>query len=272
MFTYGSKLLGSSLLNSLTSNLSSLIIGKVYSSDMLAYYDKGRRIPNLVVENLQSAVQSVLFPVIAQRQGDKSEVKKILKTSYITAAYCMFPCMMGIAVCAETIIRILYTENWISMTPYLQMWCFIFSFYLLHTADLQVIQAVGRSDIILKIEIIKQILTLVFILAAIPFGVLAMLASMCAVTVISLYINSVPNRELADYGFLEHIRDILPIFALSTAMGAVTWLVGLLPLPELPGLLLQIIVGAGFYIGGSWILHLESFDYVLQMVRGVLQK
>lgn len=272
MFIYGSRLLGSSLLNSLTSNLSSLIIGKVYSSDLLAYYDKGRRIPNLVVENLQSAVQSVLFPVIAQRQNEKESVRKILRGSFMTAAYCMFPCMMGIAVCAKPIVRILYTETWSSMTPYLQMWCFVFSFYLLHTADIQVIQAMGRSDIILKIEIIKQILSFACILAAIPFGVLAMLGAMCVVTVVSLYINSAPNKKLADYGFLEHMRDILPIFFLSAAMGVVTWLVGRLPLPDLPRLLLQIVVGAGFYIIGSWILHLESFDYVLQMVREVLRK
>lgn len=272
MFTYGSKLLGSSLLNSLTANLSSLIIGKAYSSDMLAYYDKGRRIPNLIVENLQSAVQSVLLPVIAQRQDDRTEVKKILKTSYTIAAYVMFPCMMGIAVCAEPVVCILYTKKWISMTPYLQMWCFVFGCYLLHTADIQVIQAVGRSDIILKIEIIKQILSLAAILLASPFGVLAMLGAMCVVTAVSLYINSAPNKRLVDYGFKEHILDIAPIFALSAVMGAVTWLVGLIPLPEFPGLLLQITVGAGFYIGSSSVLHFKSFDYVLKMVRSVLKK
>lgn len=270
MFQYGSRLLGSSLLNSLSSNLSSLIIGKVYSADMLAYYDKGRRIPNLVVENLQSAVQSVLFPVVAQRQGDKKEVRKILRRSFTTAAYCMFPCMMGIAVCAEPLVRLLYTEKWISMTPYLQLWCFIFAFYLLHTADIQVIQAVGRSDIILKIEIVKQLLSLAFLIAALPFGVLAMLGAMCAVTAISLYINSAPNRELADYGFKEHIRDILPSFFLSAAMGAVVWGIGLLPLPELPGLILQVLAGAAFYLGGSLTLRIESFWYVMRTVKEIV--
>ena len=153
MFRYGSRLLGSAFLDSLNSNLASLVIGKVYQTDTLAYYDKGRRIPNLVVSNLQASVQSVLFPVVAERQGEKEQVGIILRRSFTTAAYGIFPCMVGLAVCAETIIRLLYTEKWISMVPYMQLWCFIFAFYLLHTADLQVIQAVGRSDIILKIEL-----------------------------------------------------------------------------------------------------------------------
>lgn len=272
LFRYGSKLLGSSLLNSLTSNLSSLVIGKVYSSDLLAYYDKGRRIPSLVIENLQSSVQSVLFPVIAERQEHPEHVKAILRRSFTTAAYCIFPCMMGIAVCAEPLIRLLYTQTWISMVPYLQLWCIIFAFYLLHTADLQVIQALGRSDIILKIEIIKQILSLIGIVVAIPFGVIAMMITMAIVSVISLYINAAPNKKLVGYGFKERFRDLFPIVLLCSAMGILIRLLGLLPLSDLPLLILQIVCGASFYLAGSWIFRMESFQYTLQLFKGLLHK
>lgn len=272
LFRYGSKLLGSSLLSSLTTNLSSLVIGKVYSPDLLAYYDKGRRIPSLVIENLQTSVQSVLFPVIAERQDDPAQVKKILKRSFTTAGYCIFPCMTGIAVCAEPLVRLLYTESWISMVPYLQIWCFIFSFYLLHTADLQVIQALGRSDVILKIECIKQALSLVGILVTIPFGVLAMMGAMAVVTVISLYINAAPNRILVGYGWKERFQDLAPIALLCAAMGIVVRLVGLLPLSDLPLLAVQIGCGAGFYFGCSWVFRMESFYHTVEIVKGMLHK
>ena len=272
MFNYGSKLLGSSFLNTMTTNLSSLIIGKVYSSAMLAYYDKGRRIPNLVVENLQSSVQSVLFPVLAERQDQKQEVGKILRRSFTTAAYCIFPCMVGIAVCGESIVRILYTEKWISMVPYLQLWCFIFAFYLLNTADLQVIQAMGRSDTILKIEVVKQVVSLLAIVVTIPFGVLAMMVSMCVVTVICLYINAKPNEELAGYGFREHIKDLMPITGLNILMGIAVWAAGKLLTGDIAVLTVQILVGAAVYIGGSYLLKLESFSYVLRTAAALKSK
>lgn len=262
MFNYGSKLLGSSLLNALVTNLSGLVIGKVYPADTIAYYDKGRQIPNLVVENIQTSVQSVLFPVLASKQNDKKQIKRILRTSFMLAAYCIFPCMVGIGVCAESLVTILYTEKWITMVPYLRLWCFIFAFFLLHTAHLQVIQALGRSDIFLKIEVIKQVLTALAIFAAIPFGSLAMLAASCFVAAVSLYINAFPNQKLADYGFLEQIKDILPIIMLNMVMGIIVFLLGKLSLPTVFLLCIQIVAGVGIYVAGSSLLELESYKFI----------
>lgn len=272
MFSYGSKLLGSSLLNSLTGNLAGLIIGKAYPADMLAYYDKGRRIPTMVVENLQTAVQSVLFPVLAQWQDDKQQLRRILRSSFMTAAYCIFPCMVGLGVCAEPIIRILYTDKWLEMVPYLQLWCFVFAFYLLHTAHLQVIQAVGRSDIFLKIEIVKQVISLAAVLVAVPFGVLPMLGATCFVAVISLFINAYPNRKLADYGIGEQIKDIAPIVLLNVVMGSGVYWISLAGLPDIPQLALQIAAGSAIYVAGSWFFKLESFDHVKKMIRSFVSK
>ena len=272
MFHYGSRILGSSLLDSLTSNLTSLIIGKMYPADTLGYYDKGQRLPRLVVENLQMSVQSVLFPVIAERQENRDKIKQVLRRSYVTSAYCIFPCMAGIAVCAEPIVRILYTEKWISMVPYVQVWCFIYAFYLLHTADLQVIQAVGRSDIFLKIEVIKQILSLAGILIAIPFGVMAMMLSMCAVTVISLYINARPNQELAGYGFTEHIKDIVPVIVLNIFMALAVSAAGKLPLPDMLLLAVQILTGAAVYTAGSVLLRMDSFLYIKETAGSFIRR
>lgn len=265
MFGYGSKLLLSSFANTLMGNMTGLIVGKIYTAELLAYYDKGKNIPNLVVQNLQAAVQSVLFPVIAGNQNQKEEVKKILRKSIMTSTYCIFPCMTGIAVCAEPLVRLLYTEKWIAMVPCLQLWCFCFAFYLWHTANLQVIQALGRSDIFLKIEIIKQFLSLGGILLSAPFGVLAMLTATCIVAVISLYINARPNVRLAGYGFWEQIKDVSPIICLNLLMGIAVYLVGCIAMPDMIKLIVQILTGAAIYIGGSFVIKLEIFNYLLKL-------
>lgn len=271
MFGYGSKLLLSSFANTLMGNLTGLIVGKIYTAELLAYYDKGKNIPNLVVQNLQAAVQSVLFPVIAGNQNQKEEVKKILRKSILTSTYCIFPCMTGIAVCAEPLVRLLYTEKWLTMTPYLQLWCFCFAFYLWHTANLQVIQALGRSDIFLKIEIIKQFLSLGGILLSAPFGVLAMLVATCIVAVISLYINARPNVRLAGYGFGEQIKDVSPIICLNLLMGIAVYLVGCIAMPDMLKLIVQILTGAAIYIGGSFVIKLEIYNYLKQTVKELVR-
>ncbi len=271
MFGYGSKLLLSSFVNTLMGNMTGLIVGKIYTAELLAYYDKGKNIPNLVVQNLQAAVQSVLFPVIAGNQNQKEEVKKILRKSIMTSTYCIFPCMTGIAVCAEPLVRLLYTEKWIAMVPCLQLWCFCFAFYLWHTANLQVIQALGRSDIFLKIEIIKQFLSLGGILLSAPFGVLAMLTATCIVAVISLYINARPNVRLAGYGFWEQIKDVSPIICLNLLMGIAVYLVGCIAMPDMIKLIVQILTGAAIYIGGSFVIKLEIFNYLFETVKELVR-
>ena len=271
MFGYGSKLLLSSFVNTLMGNMTGLIVGKIYTAELLGYYDKGKNIPNLVVQNLQAAVQSVLFPVIAGNQNQKEEVKKILRKSIMTSTYCIFPCMTGIAVCAEPLVRLLYTEKWIAMVPCLQLWCFCFAFYLWHTANLQVIQALGRSDIFLKIEIIKQFLSLGGILLSAPFGVLAMLTATCIVAVISLYINARPNVRLAGYGFWEQIKDVSPIICLNLLMGIAVYLVGCIAMPDMIKLIVQILTGAAIYIGGSFVIKLEIFNYLFETVKELVR-
>lgn len=267
LFGYGSRILCSSLLDSLTTNLSGLLIGKLYAADSLAYYDKGKNVPFFVIQNIQTAVQSVLFPVLAEEQEEQKRVRRILRQSIQVSAYCITPCMVGIGVCARPLIRVLFTEKWIAMAPFLQLWCFVCAFYLLHTANLQVIQAMGHSGLYLRMEIIKQALSLAAIVLVIPFGVLAMMQAMCVVTVLSFFINAHPNGRLIGYGFWAQVQELLPILLLNLVMGICVALVGLAPLGDVPLLLLQGVVGVGVYLLGSRVLRLEIAGYVLDTVR-----
>lgn len=272
MFSYGSKLLGASILNSFTSNLSGILIGKKYNSDMLAYYDKGRIIPNLLTENLLVSVQSVLFPVLAVEQDRRSQVKVILKRSVEVTSYFIFPIMIVFAVCAEPIVVVLYSSKWIEMVPYLRLWCFISLFYLWNAANLQVIQALGRSDIFLKIEVVKQVLGMIGIVCTLPFGVLPMLISVFVTTVISVVVNAIPNTLLAGYGFLKQLKDLSPIICLNIILAIVLWMINKLQLPYILLLCIEFIVAGVVYVSGSIILKLDIYRYIIKFLRDLFNR
>ena len=271
LFSFGWKLLVSSLLDTGFNNLRSLVIGKMYTSADLAFYNKGKSFPNLVVVNINSSIQSVLFPVMADAQDKKDEVKAMVRRAIRISSYIMFPMMAGLALVAEPLIKLLLTEKWLSCVPYLQISCFVFAFMPIHTANLQAIKAMGRSDIFLKLEIIKKIMGLAVLIAVMGYGVLAIALSSMAVTVVSAFINAYPNRKLLNYGYIEQIRDlfngIVPLIVMSIAV----LIVSFLNIGDFPLMILQTIVGMITYVAASLLSKNDSFKYTLELVKNSLK-
>jgi len=272
LFGFGWKLLASSLLDTVYNNLRSLIIGKLYSSDDLAYYNKGKQIPNLFITNINNSIDSVLFPVMSQEQNDVTRIKSMLRRSIKTSVYILAPLMMGIAFVAEPLIRLLLTEKWLSCVFFLRIFCITYMFYPIHTANLNAIKAMGRSDLFLKLEILKKIVGMAAVLISMWFGVKAMALSLLVTSLLSQLINSWPNRRLLDYGYLSQLKDILPGILLAVFMGGCVFPITLLDLPDILTLVIQVILGAAIYIGGSRLLKLEEFYYVLDMIKSMMKK
>ena len=184
----------------------------------------------------------------------------------------MAPLMMGLAFCAEPIVRLVLTDTWLPCVPFLRIFCITYMFYPIHTANLNAIKAMGRSDLFLKLEVVKKIVGMTLLLSTMWFGVMAMAYSLLLSSVLSQIINSWPNRKLLNYGYLEQLKDILPGIALAVFMGCCVNLVGLLHLSNVVTLLIQIPLGATIYIVASAMLHLESFAYLMGMIRPMLKK
>ena len=146
LFGFGWKLLVSSLIDTLYSDLYSLTIGKKYNSDTLGYYSKGRQFPQFIIGSINGAVQSVMLPVLSSKQDNKEQVKSLMRTSMMMNSYIIFPMMAGLAAVATPLIRILLTDKWLPCVPYMQIYCFSMAFYPVHTCNLQAINAMGRSD------------------------------------------------------------------------------------------------------------------------------
>lgn len=184
----------------------------------------------------------------------------------------MAPLMMGLAFCATPIVRLLLTEKWLPCVPYLQIFCITYMFWPIHTANLNAINAMGRSDYFLKLEIAKKAIGMILLLSTMHLGVMVMAYSLLVSTVTSMIINSWPNKTLLGYSFKEQMVDIFPGIFLALIMGVAISLIRLLMLPDIVTLAIQILVGAAIYIGLSAIFKVESFEYLWNMVKSVLNK
>lgn len=269
---FGWKLLCSALLDTIYNNLRSLIIGKVYSSADLAYYNEGKKFPNLIVTNINTSIDSVLLPAMSNEQENKEKVKNMTRRSIMVSCFIMAPLMIGLACCASNIVTIVLTEKWLPCVFFLQIFCITYMFYPIHTANLNAIKAMGRSDLFLKLEIWKKVVGMILLFSTMFISVEAMAYSLLISTLTSMIINSWPNKKLLNYSFLEQMKDILPSIFLAIGMGAVVYLIGYLPLPTLPLLLTQVICGGVIYIVGSAVFKLEPYVYVKEIVFSFVRR
>lgn len=272
LFSFGWKLLVSSLIDSIYNDLRQLIIGKMYSSADLAYYNKAKQFPNLIVTNINTSIDSVLLPAMSNVQDNKEHVKSMTRRSIKTSIYVMAPLMMGMAFAAKPIISLLLTDKWLLCVPFVRIFCITYMFYPIHTANLNAMKAMGRSDLFLKLEIIKKVFGLVLLLSTMWFGIMAMAYSLLVSSLFGQIINSWPNRKLLNYGYLEQLKDILPGIGLAVVMGGCIYFVGLFPLPIILILIIQVVSGALIYITLSAALHLESFEYLLKILKNNFKK
>lgn len=272
LFSYGWKLLVSAFIDTVYNNLRSLIIGKKYSSEDLAFYNKANNFPNIIITNVNSSIDSVLLPTMSSVQDNKESVKMITRRAMKTSTYVMAPLLIGLAFCGKPFISLLLTDKWLPSYPYMVIFCITYMFYPVHTANLNAIKAMGRSDFFLKLEIIKKIIGLSVLLISMNISVMAMAYSLLFTSVASQIINSFPNKKLLNYGYLEQLKDILPGILLAVFMGGCVWTVTLLNLSPIITLLIQVPLGGIIYIGLSALLKLESFTYCLGIVKPMINK
>ena len=270
LFGFGSKLLVSGLLDTAFNNLYNIIIGKLFNPTILGYYSRGQVIPGMAINSVQGTIGSVIFPALASCQHDTARVKEIMRRMIKSSCFLVFPMMFGMAAVAKPLVVVLLTDKWLPCVPYLQLSCVTFIFWPLHVTNLQAINALGRSDIFLTLEIIKKTLVIVAILATFKGGVMAMLIGQAVCSIISVAINAWPNRRLINYSFLQQIHDILSSFLLAAGMGAVVWGFERF-IPNLYLLLFaQCVVGAAIYFATAKFLRFESAEYLWSTARQIV--
>lgn len=270
LFAYGWKLLVSGLIDTLYQDLRSLVIGVKYDGGTLGYYDRGKHFPQTINNVINSTVQTVMLPAMSKKQDDPTHLKTMMRNSIGLSAYIVFPLMLGLAGVATPLVTLLLTEKWLPCVPYMQIYCFTLAFHPVHSCNLQAINAMGRSDVFLKLEIIKK----AYGIAALAIAVLcfdspiAIAMTGAITTVISCFVNAAPNKKLVNYSYFEQMRDIAPSLLLSAGMFAVVYAVPyLLELHPLAVLIIQVLVGVTVYVLGSVLFKVKPYRQLLGTVQ-----
>ena len=266
-FDFGSKLLLSGLLDTVYGYIYPLVIGKKFSATDLGYYTKAETYSRQPATATTSIVGSVAFPVLARLQDDDVALRSVYRRLISLSAFVVFPVLMGLCAVAQPFIVCLLTDKWSQSVIYLQILCFALMWYPIHALNLNLLQVKGRSDLFLKLEIIKKILGVAILVVTIPLGLVYMCAGRIVSSIICLVINTHYTGKLIQVGFLKQMRDIAPSFAYSVAMGLTVWFV-IRPIPSLWGqLFVGVPVGALLYVGLAKLMRSPELSYLMQLVK-----
>lgn len=268
LFRFSWKLLVSGLIEQGYQSLSDLMIGKVFDSPSLGYVSQGKKYPQALGLMLDGAIQPVMLSAVARVQDDGEKVKRLARRALKTSTFLIAPAMTLFAFVAESVVLLLLGERWLPCVPYLRMYCFVYALLPVHTTNLQVLNGVGRSDLYLRLEVIKKIIgisTLCFTVFVLR-DLTAIVGGYVVTGIICTFVNAHPNKRVIGYSYLEQIRDILPAFALAIVSGALTYPISFAGLPLLVSILLQSLSMAVVYLLLANLLNVEEMTYLLGML------
>lgn len=272
LFAYGWKLLLSAIIDAIYREVWQLVIGKKYTKDDLAYYNQGDKFPKFIVVNLNTAIDSVLFPAMSGVQDEIDHLKSMTRRSIKCSLYVMAPLMIGLSIVGESLIKLVLTEKWLFAIPYMRIFCFSYLLYPISTANINAIKALGRSDIFLKLEIIKKVVGSIALLITMQISVKSMAYSVLITSVASQIINAWPNGKLLKYSCFEQITDFFPTLLLAVFMGWIIYPIKFLGFQEAYTMMLQVSVGAFVYIGLSKFFRFDSYNYLFSIMKRYLKR
>ncbi len=272
LYSYGWKIFVASMIKILYTDLRSLVIGWKFNAESLAFYNKAQSFPQLIDTNVEGTIDSVLFPAISKKQSSVDDMRAMLRRAIKTTSYVLMPLLAGLSAVARPFIIILLTDKWADSILLMQILAFSFFFAPVELENLQAIKALGKSGIALIVEIIKKVVGVLILVISIHFGVTAIAVGMVISTVLSAIINAIPNKKLLGYTFKMQLKDILPSLVMSLVMFGAVYPISLLDMNVWLMLIVQVIVGAVIYVALSAIFKVESFRYLLGMIKGILKR
>lgn len=274
MLSYGWKVLVTTVVYTIEGDLRSLIIGKKFGSADLAYYDQGKKFPNLLVTNINTSISNVMFPVLSENQNDLIRLKQMCRRAVRVGIYLLSPLLIGLIGVADTFVVAVLSAKWVPCIPFLRILTLVFLVRPFTTTCQQSILSVGRSDVTLKIEIIVNAVAI-----GILFYSVFILESVIGIAIGTLFAEGVSmvmfmyyEKKIIRYSYKEQLQDLLPSLTMSTLMGGFVYLLHFLPLHEGLVLIIQIVIGAAFYLLVSYAIKLEPFIYLIKMVREKFHK
>lgn len=267
MFSFGSKLLASGLLDTIYNNIYPLVIGKIFSPSTLGVYAKAKSLADFPSANITGVFQNVTFPVLSSIQNEEDRLSDAYKRFLRISAFVIFPLMLGLSSVADPFIRLALTDKWEGAIYLLQILCFALMWYPIHAINLNILSVKGRSDYFLKLEMIKKVQGVFILCITVPMGIVAMCYGQVISSMISLIWNTHYTKKLIGYGYWAQMKDLMPIFIHSFVM----WVLVLLVVHFMPTLWLKLIVGVlsgmVYYITGAFLMKFPEVDEILKILK-----
>lgn len=275
LFGFGWKLLVSGLINTLYNNLYFLIIGKAFSPVELGYYTNAQKLRDTASQSVTTVVQKVSYPVLSSIKEDEEILRAAYKKIIKTSVFITFPLMIGLAVVASPLVRLVFGQKWINSIPFFQILCLAGMLFPLHAINLDILQVKGRSDLFLRLEIIKKVVgvSLIAIVLFLKLGIIGLLWAAVLSSYIGYFINSYYSAEMLSYSTMQQIKDIIPAFIASVLMAIVVYFSGaILPNNNLVKLIVQFIIGVVVYVGVCKFGRIEELNTVSELLSSILKK
>jgi teichuronic acid exporter len=267
LFGFGSKMLASALLDTIYNNIYSMVIGKFFSSTKLGLFSRAQTFAAMPSSNITNVLQRVTFPVLSMIQNDEESLRRNYRKILRTSAFIIFPLMMGLCALASPIVKVILTNKWDGCILYLQIICFAMMWYPIHAINLNLLQVKGRSDLFLRLEIIKKIVGVSIMCVTIPLGITYMCIGMVVSSLIALVINTYYTGNLINVGYLRQMRDLVPIFANSIVMGGLCFFSIMYFENNMLKIIVGLTIGVLYYLVSSFLFRFKELDYVLSMLK-----
>lgn len=270
LFGFGWRLLASGLLEQGYQSLADLVVGKRFSPARLGLVSQGKKYPQAVGSMLDGAIQPVMLSAVSRVQDDRARVKRLVRRALKTSTFLIAPAMTLFACCAPSLVPALLGPQWAEAVPFMQVYCMVYALLPIHTTNLQALNGMGRSDLFLRLELVKKAYGIAALLfcALVLNDVRALVMSYLVTGVLSTFVNAWPNKRVIGYSYAEQVRDIAPAFLLSGAAALTAGLVGSAGLGAWVTVLAQAGAFVLVYLGLAAALRLEAFTYLLRTARG----
>lgn len=267
LFSFGSNLMISGLIHTIYYNLYGIVIGKKFSAAELGYYTRAEQFAIFPSYNLSAILTRVTFPILSSIQDDNEKLTSTYRNYIRLSSYLIFPLMVGLASLANPLINLFLTEKWSGTVILLQILCFDWMFDHLSGINLNLLYVKGRSDLALRLEIIKKIIAIVILFASIPLGVIGMCCGKVLYSLIAVYANTYYTKSLIGLSLKTQLKDIVPYLILSLTMGGVVYASTYLEFSNITQLTVGVTIGILFYISISYIFKINSFKILLQLIH-----
>lgn len=262
LFSFGSKLLLSGIIDTIYRNIYTIVIGKKFSAQSLGYYTRADQFAQFPSSNITGILGRVTYPILSSIQHDDDRLRQVYRKYLRLSAFVVFPSMTGLAAVAKPTIQLLLSEEWLPVAPLLQALCFSMMWYPIHAINLNLLQVKGRSDLFLRLEVIKKVIGIVILFLTIPLGILAMCIGLIFSSIICLVINTHYTGKLIQVGFFCQMKDLLPILFTSIIMGCGVWLSTSFISNRLISLVLGIIIGIFIYSLLNYLTKSKEFSEI----------